>query len=88
VAYFLFAAQLVFVYNFFASLFRGARAPANPWEVGTLEWSATTSPPPPHNFDRIPTVLHGPHEFNHPAVTHKDWLGQTEPLPHLDKPSS
>jgi hypothetical protein len=24
----------------------------------------------------IPTVLHGPHEFNNPAVTGKDWLGQ------------
>ncbi|CAN5741074.1 cytochrome c oxidase subunit I [soil metagenome] len=29
---------------------RGTRALADPWEANTLEW-ATTSPPPPHNFD-------------------------------------
>ncbi|HVL03550.1 MAG TPA: cbb3-type cytochrome c oxidase subunit I [Acidimicrobiales bacterium] len=29
---------------------RGTRAIADPWEANTLEW-ATTSPPPPNNFD-------------------------------------
>jgi cytochrome c oxidase subunit 1 len=33
------------------SLFRGERAPANPWGGATLEWAAA-SPPIPHNFDR------------------------------------
>jgi cytochrome c oxidase subunit 1 len=32
------------------SLFRGERAPANPWGSATLEWE-TASPPVPHNFD-------------------------------------
>jgi len=32
------------------SLFRGERAPANPWGSATLEWE-TSSPPPTHNFD-------------------------------------
>ena len=57
--------QLVFVWNFFASLRRGKPAPANPWEVGTLEWTVP-SPPPHHNFDDIPTVVRGPHELGHP----------------------
>ena len=38
------------------------------------------SPPPHHNYDEIPVVLHGPHEFNNPAVTGKDWLAQDEPI--------
>ena len=32
------------------SLFRGKKAPANPWGAATLEWQ-TTSPPPMHNFE-------------------------------------
>lgn len=70
-------AQLVFFYNFFRSIFRGERAGANPWKVGTLEWT-TPSPPPHHNFDVIPVVYNGPHEFSNPAITDRDWLSQTE----------
>ena len=62
------AAQLVFVWNFFVSLRRGKPAPANPWEVGTLEWTLP-SPPPHHNFDVIPTVVRGPHELGHPDAS-------------------
>src|SRR5207247_1840342 len=63
VAYLLAFSQCLFIYNFFASLLRGPRAPANPWQVGTLEWTCADSPPAPHNFAAIPTVLHGPHEL-------------------------
>ena len=34
---------------------RGRLATDDPWEADTLEW-ATTSPPPPHNFDTLPEV--------------------------------
>ncbi|MES1172360.1 MAG: cbb3-type cytochrome c oxidase subunit I, partial [Bacteroidota bacterium] len=77
------AAQLLFVVNFFYSLFRGPRAPANPWEVGTLEWTVP-SPPPHHNFDRIPRVFGGPHELGNPLVREKlgrDYLAQDEEPP-------
>ncbi len=74
-------AQLVFVVNFFWSLCaRRARRPTTRGRSGTLEWTVA-SPPPHHNFDVIPTVLHGPHEFNHPQLVDKDWLGQAEALP-------
>jgi heme/copper-type cytochrome/quinol oxidase subunit 1 len=33
----------------------GPPAPADPWDADSLEWS-TSSPPPEHNFDRIPVV--------------------------------
>jgi cytochrome c oxidase subunit 1 len=77
------ASQILFVVNFFYSLFRGPRASANPWEVGTLEWTVA-SPPPHHNFDRIPQVFVGPHELGNPAVKEKlgrDYLAQNEAPP-------
>jgi cytochrome c oxidase subunit 1 len=44
---------------FFIDAIRSARsgpgASANPWDAPTLEW-ATSSPPPPYNFLRIPVV--------------------------------
>ncbi|MEP7355400.1 MAG: cytochrome c oxidase subunit I [Acidobacteriota bacterium] len=44
-----------FVVNLARSYFKGLMAGADPWDAWTLEWS-TTSPPPPYNFARIPTV--------------------------------
>ncbi len=32
-------AQLLFLWNFFSSTRRGAKAAANPWEASSLEWS-------------------------------------------------
>lgn len=69
--------QLIFVWNIFHSMFKGAIAPANPWGVGTLEWTIS-SPPPFHNFDKIPPVYNGPHEFSNPAMTARDFIYQTE----------
>jgi cytochrome c oxidase subunit 1 len=79
-AFVLGAAQLIFAWNFIKSRWGGKKAPQNPWEVGTLEWTVT-SPPPHHNFDRIPVVVTGPHELSHPAVSGRDWIAQTEALP-------
>lgn len=48
-------AVLVFLINYFRSAVRKEAAGDDPWEGNTLEW-ATTSPPPAHNFERIPVV--------------------------------
>jgi len=86
-SYFAFAmglGQLSFVVNIFYGIFAGKKAPQNPWEVGTLEWTNCASPPVYHNFDKVPVVLRGPHEYNNPEVLEKlgkDWIGQTEQVP-------
>jgi cytochrome c oxidase subunit 1 len=46
---------LVFFVNVVRTRRRGRRAGSDPWLADTLEWYAT-SPPPPHNFDRVPYV--------------------------------
>lgn len=48
--------MLVFMYNMWRTRRRGALAGNDPWGGATLEWSVS-SPPPPHNFDVIPTVV-------------------------------
>ena len=45
----------LFFWNIFISWRRGAIAGDNPWQASTLEW-ATSSPPAPYNFTRIPVV--------------------------------
>ncbi|HJT86497.1 MAG TPA: cytochrome c oxidase subunit I [Bryobacteraceae bacterium] len=46
---------LIFVWNIFWSARAGQIAGDNPWDAWTLEW-ATSSPPPPENFQRVPPV--------------------------------
>ena len=45
------------------SLFRGAKAPQNPWGGKSLEW-ATATPPITHNFAVQPTVSSDPYVFD------------------------
>jgi cytochrome c oxidase subunit I len=46
---------LILMINVAISLRSGAIAGDNPWDAWTLEW-ATTSPPPPENFTRVPPI--------------------------------
>ncbi len=58
--------QLVFLYNFFRSVWRGEKAEENPWKANTLEWLAP-SPPPHGNFATMPSVYRGPYEYSVPG---------------------
>ncbi|MEE8476912.1 MAG: cbb3-type cytochrome c oxidase subunit I [Gemmatimonadales bacterium] len=77
-AFLLFASQIVFVVNFFWSLFKGPKADRNPWKDNGLEWT-TPSPAPHGNFEVAPTVYRGPYEFSSPEVE-EDFLPQNAPL--------
>ncbi len=72
------AVQLVFVANLFWSMFKGKKAPENPWEATTLEWTVP-SPPPHDNFaGKHPVIHHGPYEFGVPGAE-KDYIMQNSP---------
>lgn len=72
------AVQLLFMGNFFWSLFRGPKAEANPWGATTLEW-ATSSPPPHENFAEIPTVHRWAYDYSLPGdPSARDFVPQTE----------
>jgi cytochrome c oxidase subunit 1 len=75
-AFLLLASQLPFIWNFFWSLRKGAKAPLNPWRDNGLEWTVP-SPPPHGNFAITPTVHHGPYEFSSPLTT-EDFLPQNQ----------
>ncbi len=49
------ASTFPFLWNLWITLRHAPPAGDNPWGGHTLEW-ATTSPPPPHNFDSLPPI--------------------------------
>src|SRR5579885_3075551 len=78
-AFLLALVQIIYLVNFFWSLFRGAKAGMNPWRSNTLEWTAP-SPPPHGNFIQTPIVRRGPYEYGNPEAE-EDYLPQAEPQP-------
>src|SRR3984893_16715807 len=68
-----------FFVNFFYSMFKGPKAPKNPWNSTTLEWTVP-SPPGHGNFEVTPTVYHGPYEYSVPGMQ-QDFLPQNQPAP-------
>ncbi len=70
------AAQIIFLLNFFGSLWFGPKAGRNPWNSNTLEWTVP-SPPPHGNFEVQPIVRRGPYEYSHPDVE-EDFCPQTK----------
>jgi cytochrome c oxidase subunit I len=89
-AYVLGAAQLVFLVNFFYSLFWGPKAGRNPWHSNSLEWSAP-SPPPHGNFEVTPTVFRGPYEYAVPDMEADYYPQFTRPgevVPPVEQPAA
>ena len=69
--------QVIFLVNFFVSMFKGKKAERNPYNANTLEWVAP-SPPGHGNFEEMPTVYRGPYEYSH-ADREEDYWPQNQP---------
>jgi cytochrome c oxidase subunit 1 len=77
-AYFTAAVQILFLINLFWSMWKGPKAPMNPWNSTSLEWTIP-SPPPFDNFAGVhPVVNHGPYEYSVPGAAN-DYIMQTDP---------
>lgn len=63
--------MLIFVLNLYVSRRQNVRAGDDPWGGYSLEW-ATSSPPPPHNFDKLPLIRSERPVFDarHPELHH------------------
>jgi cytochrome c oxidase subunit 1 len=85
-AFLLVGVQIVFIANFFYSMFFGERVGRNPWKANGLEWQAP-SPPGHGNFDFQPVIYRGPYEYNSPEVD-EDYYPQTQPPTGRPVPSA
>jgi cytochrome c oxidase subunit 1 len=87
-----FAAQFIFLFNFFWSIFKGRIAPLNPWKSNTLEWTTPLHPKHGNWPGAIPHVYRWPYDYSKPGAD-DDFIPQNIPhsqtrnsnLPHEDE---
>jgi cytochrome c oxidase subunit 1 len=71
--------QGLFFYNFFYSIFRGQKAPQNPWKSNTLEWTTPVEHMHGNWPGELPTVHRWPYDYSKPGME-EDFVPQTTPL--------
>lgn len=72
-------AQLIFLFNFFYSIFRGPAAPQNPWNSNTLEWTTPVEHIHGNWPGELPTVYRWPYDYSKPGAE-SDFIPQDVPL--------
>lgn len=80
-----FSAQIIFVFNFFYSMYRGRIAPKNPWRANTLEWTTPRNPGHGNWPGAIPEVHRWPYDYSKPGAK-EDFIPQT--VPYSETPES
>jgi len=73
------AFQLVFFWNFFYSIFKGKKAPMNPWRSTTLERTAPVEHMHGNSPGEIPAVHRWPYDYSKPGHD-EDFVPQTTPM--------
>ena len=73
------AAQFLFLFNFFYSIFRGETAVQNPWKSNTLEWTTPVARIHGNWPGEIPSVYRWPYDYSKPGAD-ADFIPQNIPL--------
>jgi cytochrome c oxidase subunit I len=71
--------QIAFLFNFFYSIFRGQKAPMNPWRSSTLEWTTPVEHIHGNWPGELPTVHRWPYDYSKPGME-EDFVSQIVPL--------
>jgi len=71
--------QLLFLFNFFYSIYRGPKAPQNPWNGNTLEWTTPVEHMHGNWPGELPTVHRWPYDYSKPG-SDVDFIPQNVPL--------
>lgn len=71
--------QFIFLFNFFYSIFRGPKAPQNPWKSNTLEWTTPVEHVHGNWPGELPTVHRWPYDYSKPGAE-EDFIPQNVPL--------
>jgi cytochrome c oxidase subunit 1 len=71
--------QVLFLFNFFYSIYRGPKAPQNPWKSNTLEWTTPVEHVHGNWPGALPTVHRWPYDYSKPGAE-QDFIPQTIPL--------
>jgi cytochrome c oxidase subunit 1 len=71
--------QILFLFNFFYSIYRGPKAPQNPWNSNTLEWTTPVEHIHGNWPGALPTVHRWPYDYSKPG-SESDFIPQTVPL--------
>jgi len=71
--------QALFLFNFFYSIFRGPKAPQNPWNSTTLEWTTPVEHIHGNWPGELPTVHRWPYDYSKPGAS-QDFITQVTPL--------
>ncbi|WNJ16605.1 cbb3-type cytochrome c oxidase subunit I [Pontibacter sp. G13] len=72
------AGQVIFLFNFFGSIFFGKKSELNPWESNTLEWTTPVNPGHGNWPGAIPSVYRWPYDYSKPGIK-EDFLPQHIP---------
>ena len=73
------AAQILFFFNFFYSMYRGPRASQNPWQSNSLEWTTPVEHIHGNWPGELPVVHRWAYDYSKPGKEN-DYVPQTVPL--------